>query len=99
MALLAHLLSLFFGFIPPLVVYLVKKDQSAFAGEHAKEALNFQLSMIIYYLGAGILVILLVGILLLPLLYIFSLIFIIIATIKAANGEMYRYPLTIRFIS
>lgn len=98
LGLLAHLLSLFFGFIPPLVIWLIKKDESQFVAHHAKEALNFQISMLIYFIGAGILCLLLIGFLLLPILALFNLIVIIIATISASKGEAYRYPLTIRFI-
>lgn len=98
MALLSHVLSLFFGFIPALIIWLIKKDQSAYVTMHAKESLNFQISMMIYYFGAGILMILLIGFILFPILYILSLILVIMATIKAANGEEYRYPLCIRLI-
>ena len=98
MALLSHVLAIVAGFIAPLVIWLIKKDQSLYVSEHAKESLNFQISMMIYFFGAFILTFVLIGAILLPILGILNFVFIIIATIKAANGEAYRYPLTIRFV-
>ncbi|HMO31630.1 MAG TPA: DUF4870 domain-containing protein [Lacibacter sp.] len=98
LAILSHLLGIFFSFIPALVIYLSKKDQSPYVAEHAKEALNFQLSILIYYIISGILVILLIGLLLLMVVYFGALILAIIATIKANDNVLYRYPFTIRII-
>ncbi|MFD2613804.1 DUF4870 domain-containing protein [Paenibacillus gansuensis] len=98
LALLAHLLGLFTSVIAPLVIWILKKDSSPYIERHAKEAVNFQLSLIIYYFAAGLLCIVLIGFLLLPLIGLFHLIFAIIASIRAYNGEYYRYPLTIRLI-
>jgi uncharacterized Tic20 family protein len=110
-ALAAHLsalLSIFFigfSFVGPLVIYLVKKDD-AFVRGHAAEALNFNLSFLLYavvLVVAGlILVIVLVGLLVWLLLIplgILWLVFICIAATKAGSGQTYRYPLTIRFVS
>ena len=101
---LAHL-SMFAGhFIPfgniiaPLVIWLVKRDESDFVAYHGKESLNFQISVTIYVFISFILALLLVGFLLVAILWIFNLIIVIIAGIKANDGEWYRYPLTIRFI-
>lgn len=96
----AHLLP-FIGlsFVGPLIIWLVRRDESPFVEAHAREALNFQISLIIYGIVSLILIIVLIGILLLIALALFALIFMIIAGIKAATGEQYRYPLTIRFIS
>ena len=98
MAILSHVLTLVVGFIAPLVIYLSKKDQPSFALEHAKESLNFQLSLLIYFFAGFILMVVIIGILILAAIGIFTLIVVIVATLKAANGEMYRYPLCIRFI-
>lgn len=95
MALLSHVLALIVWFIAPLVIYLVKKDESRFVAEHAKEALNFQISMTII---AIVLFISIIGILLLWVLGIVCTVLIIVATIKASEGKMYRYPFTIRLI-
>ena len=87
------------GFVVgPLIVWLVKKDEFAFVDEHGKEAVNFQISMLIYMIIAGLLCFACVGFVLLPVVGIVDLIFLIVAAIKANNGEHYRYPLSIRFI-
>ena len=98
MGLLSHLLAIFFGFIPPLIIWLVKKDDSRFASEHAKESLNFQITMIIAYVICFILFFLIVGIFLIWLVHIYRLVLCIIATIKTNEGKMYKYPLTLRLI-
>lgn len=97
-ALLAHLLGIFTGFIGPLVIFLVKKDSPGLAYENAKHALNFQISLVIYYIISFILVFVLIGILLMWALGIFALIVIILASVKAYGGEVYQYPLEIQFI-
>ncbi|MFN4285270.1 MAG: DUF4870 domain-containing protein [Lacibacter sp.] len=98
LAILSHLLGLFFSFIPSLVIYLSKKEQSAYVAGHAKEALNFQLSIIVYYIISGLLVFVGIGLLLLPLVYLGALVLAIVATIKANDNILYRYPFTIRFM-
>ncbi|MCK4340889.1 MAG: DUF4870 domain-containing protein [Phycisphaerae bacterium] len=92
-----HLLALV-GFLGPLIMWLIKKDEHPFVDDQGKEALNFQISVLIYAVGCGFLVIVLIGLLLLPALGIFNLVMIIIATVRANDGEYYRYPLCIRFI-
>lgn len=84
--------------IGPLIFWLLKRDQHPFVNEQGKESLNFQISVLIYALLAGLLCIVFIGLLLLPLIGIGSLVFIIIASVRANAGESYRYPLTIRFI-
>ena len=96
----AHLIPIIgLSFVAPLIIWLIKRDEDAFVGYHAREALNFQISILIYGIVSAILVIILIGILLLIALAIFALIVMIIAGVKAASGDLYRYPLTIRFIS
>lgn len=84
--------------IGPLVIWSIKKDEYPFVDEQGKEALNFNISMAIYLVISAILVIVVIGILMLIALAIFQLIMIIIAGIKANNGESFKYPLSIRFI-
>lgn len=84
--------------IAPLVIWQIKKDEFAFVDDQGKEALNFQISILIYALVAGLLCFACIGFFLLPAVYIFNLVFLLIAGIKANNGEHYRYPLSIRFI-
>lgn len=84
--------------IGPLIIWLIKRDQSWFIDDQGKESLNFQISMTIYLIIAGLSILVLVGIVLLPLLLLVDLILVVIAAIKANEGTAYRYPLTIRFI-
>jgi len=101
---LCHLsaLSLYFtglGFIlGPLIVWLVKKDDHPLIDDQGKESLNFEISMLIYYVIAGLSIFCFIGIALLPLLHILHIVFIIVASVRANNGDAYRYPLTIRLI-
>jgi uncharacterized Tic20 family protein len=101
---LCHL-STFAGFIVPfgnilgpLIVWLVKKDEYRLVEDQGKEAMNFQISITIWYFVAGILCIILIGIPLLLALIVFDLVVTIMAALRANAGEYYRYPLTIRFI-
>ena len=96
------LLGLFFHFLGhllgPLIVWLVKRGDSPEIDEHGKESLNFQLSMLIYDAIAVILCFVLIGIPILILLWVLNTIFVIVASIQASDGKLYRYPLTIRLI-
>lgn len=95
LAILCHVLTIFFWIFPPLIIYLIKKDESKFIAEHAKESLNFQIT---FGIVAIALIITIVGILLLWVLAIVVLVLVIIASIKASENKLYRYPLTIRLI-
>jgi len=95
MALLAHILTLAAGFIAPLVIYLVKKEESSFVTAHAKESLNFQITLFIVII---LLIVTIVGALLLWIVGIAALVLVIIATMKASEGKLYKYPLNIRLI-
>jgi hypothetical protein len=105
---LSALAGLFIGFnfLGPLIIYLTKKDEDPFIRDQAAEALNFNLSAFIY-LAAGsivtfVLIFFLVGLLLLPVLaagIIAWVVFVIIGATRANKGEVYRYPLTIRFVA
>lgn len=90
-----HFIGHFFG---PLIVWLVKRADSPEIDEHGKESVNFQLSMLIYNIVAGILCVVLIGFVLLIILWILNTIFVIIASIQAGEGKLYRYPIAIRFI-
>ncbi len=108
-ALAAHLsalLSLFIGvpFVGPLVIYLMKQNDP-FVRAHAAEALNFNLSVMLYgvvlFVVGLILLIVVVGVLVWLLLIplgVAWLVFVCLAAVKAGRGEPYRYPLTIRFV-
>jgi len=91
--------------IGPLIIWLVKRDESNVVDEHGKESLNFQISMFIYTAVLGvvcfILMFVLIGFLLIPLfalLYVADIVLVIVASLKASEGQLYRYPLTIRLI-
>jgi uncharacterized Tic20 family protein len=88
---------IFGSIIAPLIIWQIKKDEFGFVDEQGKEAVNFQISILIYALVAGLLCLLCVGFVLLAAVYVFDLVFILIAAIKSNNGEHFRYPLTIRF--
>lgn len=95
---LSGLIGVPFGqIVGPLVVWLLKRDEYAFADDQGKESLNFQLSMLIYTLASMLLICLCVGIALIVLIQVLNLVLVIVASIKASYGERYRYPLTIRF--
>ncbi|MBW7891471.1 MAG: DUF4870 domain-containing protein [Chitinophagaceae bacterium] len=95
LAILAHILTLVAWFIAPLVIYLIKKDESPFVAAHAKESLNFQITVGLICIG---LIITIIGALLLWIVGILALILIIVATIKANDGKLYRYPVNWRLI-
>ena len=97
-ALLSHVLTLIASFIAPLIIYLIKKDESEYVRDQAAESLNFQLSIFLYAILCIPLMFVIVGFFLLFAISILALILVIIATIKASEGKKYRYPLTIRFI-
>lgn len=95
MALLSHILTLVFPILAPLIIYLIKRDESEFVKYHSRESLNFQITIFIVVL---ILIITLVGILLLWLVGIVDLVLVIMATVKASEGKLYKYPFNIRLI-
>jgi len=96
LGLLFHFLGHIFG---PLIVWLVKRGESTEIDAHGKESLNFQLSMLIYDAVAAILCLVLIGFPILILLWVLNTVFVIIASVKASEGQLYRYPFTIRFIN
>jgi len=98
-AVAAHLLPFVsLAIIGPLFVWLIKRDEDDYVEGHAREALNFQLSMLIYGLVSALLIIVLIGILLLLAVGVFAFVMAILAAIKAANREPYEYPLTMRMV-
>ena len=102
-AMLSHLLSfvaayLFLGFVAPLIILLVFGQRSAFVRANAVESLNFNLSWLLYAIISVVLFVVGIGIFLLLGLGIAYVILVVIASIRANNGELYRYPLTIRLV-
>ena len=84
--------------IPPLIIWLLKRDESPELDAHGKEAVNFQLSMLLYNIIAGVFCIILIGFVFLAILWVLNAVFVIIAAIQASDGKFYRYPMTIRFL-
>lgn len=95
---LAGLIVPILGWLVPLILWQVKKDTSAYINTNGKIVMNWIISSLIYAVVCYILVLILVGFLLLIALGICYLVFIIIGSIKASNGEIWHYPLSIRFI-
>jgi len=102
---LCHATALAGFFVPwaghilgPLIVWLAKRGDSPEIDEHGKESLNFQISMLIYNVIAGLLCLVLVGFIMLAILHILNLVLVIVASIQASEGKFYRYPITIRLI-
>jgi uncharacterized Tic20 family protein len=97
------LLGLFFHFLGhllgPLIVWLAKRSDSPEIDAHGKESLNFQLSMLIYDAIAAVLCFVLIGIPILIVLWIMNTVLVIVASIQASEGKLYRYPFAIRLIS
>jgi uncharacterized Tic20 family protein len=96
------LLGLFFHFLGhllgPLIVWLMKRADAPEIEAHGKESLNFQLSMLLYDVIAGILCLVVIGFPLLVVLWIANTVLVIIASLRASEGKFYRYPFTIRFL-
>ena len=88
------------GFVlGPLVVWLIKKDEFVFVEEQGKEAINFQITMIIAAVVSGILTVVVIGFFMLIAVGVMMIAFPIVAAVKSGRGEAYRYPFTIRFVS
>jgi len=102
---LCHATALAGFFVPwaghilgPLIVWLAKRNDSPEIDENGKESLNFQISMLIYNVIAGVLCLVLIGFVILAILHILNLVLVIVASIQASEGKLYRYPMTIRLI-
>ncbi|HVD95394.1 MAG TPA: DUF4870 domain-containing protein [Candidatus Limnocylindria bacterium] len=102
---LCHATALAGFFVPwaghilgPLIVWLAKRGDSPEIDANGKESLNFQISMLIYNVIAGVLCLVLIGFVILVVLHILNLVLVIVASIQANEGKFYRYPLTIRLI-
>jgi uncharacterized protein len=101
---LAHLSAFAFFICPfgnvigPLIVWLVKRDQSPFVADQGREALNFNISVLLAGLVCGVLVLVFIGILLGVVLFVFWLVMTIVAGIRASEGVQYRYPFTLRLV-
>lgn len=90
--------SFFTAFLGPLVIWLIKKNESSFVDYHGKEYFNFFISYSIYGIISAILIIILVGVLFLWAIGVLAFVFTIIAAVKAYEGKEYRFPFIFRII-
>ena len=93
-----HLISLVTSFVGPLILWLIKREGNSFVDVQGKEAVNFQISILLYAVICSFLTLIVIGALLMPLVGLLDVIFVIVAAVKANEGVNYRYPLCIRFI-
>ncbi|WP_150242086.1 DUF4870 domain-containing protein [Nocardiopsis quinghaiensis] len=98
MSLFAHLGGGILGWIVPLIIYLMKKDESPFVRDQSAQALNFQLLILIGYLVSSVLMVVLIGALTWFVVWVVSLIFGILGGVAANRGEWYRYPFNVSWI-
>jgi uncharacterized Tic20 family protein len=107
LSVLAHLGG-FFGLLlvpvggnilAPLILWLIKRDSSPFIEEHARESINFQITMTIAWLITGALMFVVIGFLILPILAVTDLVLVVLAAIQASRGEHYRYPFALRLLT
>ncbi|MBM7716375.1 DUF4870 domain-containing protein [Siminovitchia sp. FSL H7-0308] len=93
-----YVTSFFSALIGPLIIWLIKKEDSAFIDFHGKEYLNFFISYTVYSIVASLMMFILIGFILVPIIAILYIVFTIIAAVKAYNGEIYRIPLVFRIL-
>lgn len=95
---LAAFIIPFGNILGPLVIWLIKREQMPEVDIHGKAVLNFQISLAIYFIIAAFTIIILIGFVLAPLVALFGLIMTIIGAVKASQGELFKYPLSIPFL-
>jgi uncharacterized protein len=95
---LANVIIFPLGIILPIVIWQMQKDKMPALDAHGKEAVNWMISETIYLIVSIIALFLIIGIVLLPVVALLGIIFPIIGAVKANNGELWRYPLAIKFI-
>ena len=100
LALLTHLSGIILSFIVPLVIWLTNKDKSdkGWLNDQAKEALNFQITLLIVYVVGTILTVILIGALINLVAWLTCIVLSIMAALKVNEGVAYRYPFALRLI-
>ena len=98
-ATITHIGGTVFSFVPALIVWILKKDENQYIEDQAKEALNFQITMVLAYMLAGVLSWILIGLIFFPVIWVLNIVFCIIAAISTSRGETYRYPFCLRLIN
>jgi uncharacterized Tic20 family protein len=99
-AMLSHILTVVpgVGILAPLIIYVLKNQSSTFVAYHSRESLNFQITIFLLYILAILLVILFIGIVMFWIIGIVNVVLAIVATIRASEKKLYRYPFNIRLI-
>ena len=98
-AVIAHLLGILTMFVGALIIWLIKKDDSPFVDDQAKEAINFQITIFIAQAVAGMLTAIAIGCFFLPAILVANIVLCIVAALAASQGRWYRYPMTLRLIT
>ena len=98
-AVLTHLGGTLFSIFPGLIVWLIKRDDNTYVAEQAREALNFQITVLIAQAISSILILVLIGFALMGFIWLANIIICIIAAVAASKGEYYRYPFSLRLIN
>ncbi|HEY4108444.1 DUF4870 domain-containing protein [Puia sp.] len=100
LAILSHVLAIVpgIGILGPLIIWLIKKDESPFVNESAKESLNFQITIIVGWIIGWLTAVVLIGLFILAAVAIANFVLVIIATIKTSENKIYRYPFNLRLI-
>ena len=99
-AILSHIGGLFTSWVAPLIIFLIKKSDpnASFAANQAKEALNFQITVLIVYIVCFFLSFVVIGLFLFWIAIMANFVLCIVAAVKSSGGVEYRYPLTIRLV-
>lgn len=97
MAMLCHLLGIV-GFVAPLMIWLIEREKHRFVNEHGREAMNYQVSLLLYSIVSFLLAPLIIGIFMLGVLTVVHVVLIITGAVKASRGEPWRYPIAISFL-
>ncbi|HXB94610.1 MAG TPA: DUF4870 domain-containing protein [Puia sp.] len=100
MGILSHILAIVqgIGILGPLVIWLMKRHESAFVEANARESLNFQLTIIIGWIISGILSVVGIGLILFGVLLVLNVVLVIVATVKTSENKIYRYPFSLRLV-
>jgi uncharacterized Tic20 family protein len=99
LAVIAHLGGTIFSVFPSLIIWLLKKDDSTYVADQAREALNFQITLLIAYCISYILVVILIGVVFLFIIWVANIVLCIIAAVACSKGESYRYPFALRLLN
>jgi len=97
MAMLCHALGVF-GFVGPLIIWLSEREKHRFVDEHGLAAMNYQISLMIYFAAAYLSLAIFIGIILVPALTIAHIVLIIMGALKAQRGESWQYPFAMKFL-